>query len=243
MRSLSALELLDIWERGRLQNNLRRALLLLAAAQPESSVDEIAEWSIGERNAALLQLRERTFGGELASRVTCPQCGTALEVAQDTRALLAVAPAERAERHELRVNGYNLRYRLPNTNDLLAVAVEPDPAAAQMLLLERILDAPNPLGELAASPHAFSIVEQVDVAISEADPLASIQFDMTCPQCGNQWTPALDIGEYFWTEIHAWVLRTVHEVHVIATAYGWTEDEILALSPQRRQLYLEMIGS
>jgi hypothetical protein len=32
------------------------------------------------------------------------------------------------------------------------------------------------------------------------------------------------------------------EVHSLARAYGWTESEILALSPQRRSTYLEMVG-
>jgi hypothetical protein len=33
------------------------------------------------------------------------------------------------------------------------------------------------------------------------------------------------------------------EVHSLARAYGWTEPEILALSPQRRAAYLEMAGA
>ena len=40
----------------------------------------------------------------------------------------------------------------------------------------------------------------------------------------------------------AWALRTLAEVHRLASAYGWREQDILALSPARRQLYLGMVG-
>jgi hypothetical protein len=33
----------------------------------------------------------------------------------------------------------------------------------------------------------------------------------------------------------------LREVHVLASANGWSEAEILALSPQRRQRYLEIV--
>jgi hypothetical protein len=33
----------------------------------------------------------------------------------------------------------------------------------------------------------------------------------------------------------------LRDVHELASAYGWRESEILALSPQRRQAYLELV--
>jgi hypothetical protein len=48
---------------------------------------------------------------------------------------------------------------------------------------------------------------------------------------------------YLWAEVHSWALRTLHEVNVLASAYGWRESDILALSQWRRQAYLEMVQS
>ena len=62
MRALSAAELLSVWERGTGQPPHERALSLLAAACPESSRDELAILSIGERDKRLLTLRAWTFG-------------------------------------------------------------------------------------------------------------------------------------------------------------------------------------
>jgi hypothetical protein len=44
-----------------------------------------------------------------------------------------------------------------------------------------------------------------------------------------------------WRELDDWAQRTLREIHVIAGAYGWSEDEILQLSARRRQMYVEMI--
>jgi hypothetical protein len=51
----------------------------------------------------------------------------------------------------------------------------------------------------------------------------------------------LDIASYLWSEIHAWAGRMLRDVHALAAAYGWREADILAMSPWRRQAYLEMI--
>ena len=40
--------------------------------------------------------------------------------------------------------------------------------------------------------------------------------------------------------MHAWARRTLRDVHVLARAYGWREADVLALSPTRRQIYVEL---
>ena len=87
--------------------------------------------------------------------------------------------------------------------------------------------------------------EGVAIAVSdrmaELDAQGDIQLSLTCPKCERVWTAPLDIVSYLWSEIHAWAGRTLRDVHALASVYGWTEGEILALSPGRRQAYLEMI--
>src|SRR6266567_853620 len=80
MRTLSAPELLDVWEHGRLLGSAARALTLLASACPDTSPDELASLSIGRRDADLLRLREQTFGSDMAGVAACPQCHEQLEL-------------------------------------------------------------------------------------------------------------------------------------------------------------------
>src|SRR5438067_5829043 len=97
MRSLSAIELLDVWERGLNQSLAGRALTLLAAGWPEMEPQALASLSIGERDARLLTLREWTFGSKLASRVVCSSCSESLEVNFETASLRVQSEATRAE--------------------------------------------------------------------------------------------------------------------------------------------------
>jgi hypothetical protein len=75
----------------------------------------------------------------------------------------------------------------------------------------------------------------------DADPQADVQLNMSCPFCGNGWRAVFDIVTFFWTEIEVWACRVLREVHILASAYGWSERDILALTPVRRQFYLEMV--
>jgi len=76
----------------------------------------------------------------------------------------------------------------------------------------------------------------------ESDPQSHIELALTCPACEQDWQVVFDIASYLWSEIQTWALRILHEVHILASAYGWREADILALSPLRRQLYLERVS-
>ena len=45
------------------------------------------------------------------------------------------------------------------------------------------------------------------------------------------------------TELEAQAKRLLRSVHVLASAYGWSESEILALSEARRDAYVELVQS
>ena len=77
--------------------------------------------------------------------------------------------------------------------------------------------------------------------MSLADPMAEILVNLPCPACGFDNNPHLDIGSFLWTEMEAHAKRLLLEVHLLASAYGWTEQAILSLSGQRRAAYLEMV--
>ena len=147
MRVLSAPELLGVWERGLAQPPLQRALMLLAAACSETSLEVLANLSIGQRDARLLTLREWTFGSQLVSLVTCPSCGERLELTFEAADLRAIPEAEPMDTFSLSVTGYELCFRLPNSSDLAAVANHTDIAAIRHLLLERCLSTVQHHGE------------------------------------------------------------------------------------------------
>ncbi len=235
MRALSATELLGVWERAFSQSSIQRALALLAAACPESPPDALAGLSIGQRDAHLLALREATFGAEFTALASCPACGAATELTFRASDLQAPpAPAPPAELM-LQIEGRDLRVRLPTSADLLAITRPDDLAAARDQLLARCL-----LSDRNQVPEP--VLDAVIAQMALADPLADIQLALRCAGCGHAWQAAFDIVSFFWREVHAWARGLLREVHTLAAAYGWHEADILALSPARRRLYLEMVG-
>lgn len=56
------------------------------------------------------------------------------------------------------------------------------------------------------------------------------------------WKITLDIGAFLWTELESEVRRLMRDTAAIALRSGWSEQEILRMSPQRRRFYLEMDG-
>jgi hypothetical protein len=244
MHALSATELLEAWERGLDQPPLQRALTLLAAACSETPREVLERLSLGQRDACLLTLREWTFGPQLVSLATCHGCQERLELTLKLADLRAVPAVEPGETLSLNMGGYGLRFRLPNSQDLAMIPPESDVATARQILLERCLLTVQHDGQpRSAAQLPPQIVQAVVEHMEQADPQADVRLSLVCPQCGHQWQVAFDIASSFWSEINAWANRMLREVHILASRYGWSEGDILALSPWRRHFYLDLVNA
>ena len=269
MRVLSASELLGVWERGLNQSPVRRALDLLTVANPEHTMTQLAELSIGCRDGLLLTLREWIFGSQIQSVATCPQCSDRLELSFEISDIRVPVVAE--EKHQasllsrwfdrqqplthrsgvVKFADYEVQFQLPNSLDL-AACLDRIPAlnagtdnvtSPQRILLERCLLAAHHRGQKQSIDRLPpEVINAVLAQMAADDPQANVQLNLTCPSCSHQWRSHFDIVSFFWTEIQAWAIRTLREINTIASTYGWTEAEILAMNPYRRYLYLEMIG-
>jgi len=239
MRHLTAQELLRVWEQGLGQSPVRRALALLAVAFPETPRDQLAALSIGQRDGHLMTLREWTFGDRIESVARCPRCGESLELNFSLDDIRVPSPQGSPQDWWLEHDGYRVRYRVPNSADLDIAGACIDPAEAQQMILARcLLESDGPDAALLPETVASAVI----TAMAEQDPQADVQLALTCPSCRHAWSVGFDIGAFFWSEISTWARRVLWEVHRLARAYGWSEAEILALSPLRRQSYLEMVG-
>ena len=76
-------------------------------------------------------------------------------------------------------------------------------------------------------------------ALAESDPSAEALVTI-CDACHGTWTRVLDMDEYLWRELDSWGARLLMDIHLLATAYGWSEAQVLAVPPGRRRRYLEL---
>jgi hypothetical protein len=240
----SAAALLVAWERGRSQVPVERGLTLLALACPGIPPDDLARCPVGGRDGELLALRRRLFGSRLAALGDCPACGERLELDFDVEQVEVAGVPVPADGFGLRVDGFELRFRLPDSLDLLHALTEDEPEACRRLLLDRCLLAAR-LGEhdRAAAEVPVAVADRLVEAMAEVDPQADVRLALACPACGEQWQATFDIVAFLWSELAAWAERTVRDVHALASAYGWSESELLAMHPERRRLYLELTGA
>jgi hypothetical protein len=244
MQMLTASKLLSLWERGRSQPSHRQALLLLAAAYPETVPEDLAGLSIGRRDAWLLTLRERLFGTRLVSIANCPACGEKLELSFEISEIRVETGEEQNSQLSLEMEGYEVLFRLPDSNDLAALLIGADLEVGRGTLLKRCLTEVRLYGkEQTAEELPPEIVAAVTERMSQADPQAIVKLSLDCPSCRQNWLATFDILSFLWSEIETWAKRLLHEIHILARSYGWSEADILAMSTLRRQSYLEMLGA
>lgn len=222
--------LLRLWEEHQDQHPVSRTLALAQLARPKWSRDQLADLPVGELDSLLVGLRERLFGPAIEATLTCPACGALLDLAVGRLTPAHPAPAE-----------VTPAWRPATARDLLALAGERDPDRARRRLIERCAvrkhsraDAPDP--ELSEET-----LDEGARAIAAADRAADMVLAVTCPSCGTSCPAPFDIASFFWQELDAWATRLLWDISTLAAALGWSERDIVALSPRRREHYLALV--
>ncbi|TCL69510.1 hypothetical protein [Rhizobium sp. BK251] len=226
-------DILLLWERAVGLSRWRRDDALLSA-------EGTPPGTLGARNIGLLAMRNRLFSRRWPLRSKCPACGTDCEFEIDSAALAGelagMAPQE--TRAEIEVAGRSLALRAPTVDDLQAVAHLASSKGAATALLGRCVD-----GEIDLSDIADDELAALGHNLEALDPAAVVTFELACPGCGGEWPAVMDVGEAVWAELRHAAERALIEVDALARAYGWSEDQVMALSPTRRAAYLQLAGA
>lgn len=222
-----ARQLLDSWEAVRDEPMPVRAAAL-AALEANAPLADAMRLNIPARDRLLFDLRARVFGDAIDAVTRCPRCDEPLEM-QFSLAMVrpTAAPGPIADPRIIKLGRRRIMCRLPNSADLLAVLDIEGFDEARAALLERCIEGTD--AELRERVAATLPEEPTDVRL-----------DLHCPACGHAWAAPFDIALFAWREVDEWAQRTLREIHVLASAYGWTEDQILGLGARRRQTYVEM---
>lgn len=233
--------LLDAWESGRGRNSAEQAAILTGLAAPDGSPTDLDDLSLGERERRLLRLRRLLFGARIDGITDCPECARPFEVDFPLDPLLHVEPADGSRQHEERFGPFELTFRLPTSGDIRAAGGLRDAEDARRLLLARcVVRASRDGEEIDAGDLPRDICVRLGERMGELDPLSDIEMVGTCPECGVGWDVPLDIGSFLWAELDGWARRTLSDIDTLARIYGWSERDVLALSPARRKLYVEL---
>jgi hypothetical protein len=244
MRPLSVREMIRVWEGGDSRSPVDQALLLLKAGGMEGSLSDLAKLHVAERDRRLLQLREGTFGPRLSCSVDCPFCSEDLAFELETRQILEPPLQGQTETFTGGTDQLTVHFRLPNSEDLVDGLRAASPEEARRRILKRcLLSARKSGAELPFDDLSSDDVDKLSTLMGNSDPQAETRFGVECLACRKTWQVMFDITAFFWKEISVRARRALSEVHVLAYAYGWNEEEILGMSAARREFYLQMVNS
>ena len=219
----------------------------------ESSDTDAQALTVGDRDALLLHLRRLSLGDAIDCVLRCPDpaCGEPLEWQLHVRDLLVSLPepAIGAAKHgtvSVEADGtrFHVSFRPPTVADVdSAASLAPDDVdRAALMLLERCVTAAERDGRACAPADLPAAVRAaVDDAIAAADPQAEVQLVMRCPACGNDFTTLFDTAVFVLRELDMRATRTLHDVHLLAQHYHWSEAEILGMPARRRTQYIDLV--
>ena len=194
----------------------------------------------GARDRALLELHAATFGPALDGVAACPDCGELLDVGVEIEELIG-AMRSASGRQEVRLRDgqdseVRVEFRLPTVADLRAGHTD-----GGALLDACVVQATVDGTEVGPRQLPGAARAAVEAAMEAGDPFAEVSLSLACPACGHEWAEALDPAPFVWAALADSARRLVADVADLASAFGWSEHEVLTMSPGRRRLYLEVV--
>lgn len=190
-----------------------------------------------DRLVAMLYVRD--LGDRIESRARCVGCGTPFDLSfsllelvkacDDTRAR-GLAGVEGPHEDGTFSLGDGRRFRLPATRDLEAASVLGPDEAARCLRRDCVLE-----GDPELDPQAL------DDAMAAVGPVLDTDIEAVCPSCGNAQRLRFDVQGFFGRALTLERHLLNHEVHQLASAYGWQRSEILAMTREDRRTHVRLI--
>lgn len=221
------LDLLSLEDAGEALSPPRRALLLAAHAPgPPPDAGE----PVGHTHARLLRLHQELAGSMMEGTVGCPSCAATVELSVDCEELLASEPEVLVHPAPLATGSGTVAWRPVSYDDLAAAAETEDECQAVAAVLSRCVD-----GEVTDQ-----LRPSLCTAMAQADPLAEIEVELACPECGEPVHALLDVLDFTWARVVARAQALLVEIDVLARVYSWSEAEILALPSARRRRFVEL---
>jgi hypothetical protein len=228
--------ILDVRDAGCASSATRRGLLLAGlwsdvGAGRDGAPDSALDLPVGARDARLIDLRQAWFGSRFECLAECDACGATIELGFEAADIRAPAAGPHAV-VDVAARDRTWRVRVPTSRDLLAIEALGSVADAQAALLDRCcVDEPS----ASVAPDTCLAIA---AALAEIDPQAEVLIGTGCPACGAQAVLPFDIVGHLWSELDHWAEAMLDDVHVLASAYGWSERDALALTPARRAAYI-----
>jgi hypothetical protein len=217
---------------------------------------DMRELTIWDRQRLASAIYETTFGRQLAALATCAaaHCGTVVDLELDASLLrLSVDPPSLDEpdwESSIAVGNETWRVRLRPLSgadhEMAARLAVTDAEGAAALLAERcVASAVDAAGVERSSTEVARLAreqsQQIGAILARVHPDPAPTLQIACPECGGAMNVLVDVVLFLLDAVGA-TADVTRDVHRLASAYHWSEADILALPISRRRRYLELVG-
>ena len=183
--------------------------------------------SVSEHDRLLTAIFTRLYGDKADCHAACGSCGEAFEFELPLDRILTEQAEEAARWGEPDAEGWwtaeqGVRFRAPTASEALVTDVD----SLRALCLE---------GE---PPDSFDL----EAALAGAAPTLSLDVAVTCPHCDTAQNARFDIARHLARSLQRELPFLLREAHLIASTYGWSHGEIMALSRNDRRAFAGLIA-
>jgi hypothetical protein len=187
--------------------------------------------AIGARLGALVSVCRLSGRRELSWVFGCKGCNEELEAELALDALAcAQEAAEAAAPAAVEWGSTTYRPRRPTGDDLRGWRDRP-PSDAEI-----VAALGGPVAESSAD-----LLSAIEASLDAADPLVDAAVRSECPACGETVELTVDLEGELLACARRDQDQLLKDVAVLASAFHWSEHDILALPPGRRRRYLAML--
>ncbi|MDD1793376.1 hypothetical protein LRP50_09580 [Enterovibrio sp. ZSDZ42] len=263
-------ERVELWERAADMLPPQRAVALVSAYLSSQYEGDVVDWTLAGRDHFLLLAYRAEFGESIAVVCACSECTAKTQLSFTVSQVLA-SGSERLKSNteateinteaylpyyetldtELGMAAFSGRFRLPIVRDLFVLASSNSPLSkphtqsefAQCVLdpasYRDVLSCIDKSEDAASAWRAFYLA--LEARMLEIEPLTIVSLNSACTECGAETAHQFDIANQFWSLLTSDVERQLWDVHLLASAYGWSSHDILAMSPARRRQHIAMV--
>jgi hypothetical protein len=225
-----AASLLASWEAGARAPAAVRGAAVLATLHPGG--EAVLDLPLPEVAALAAGCLVELFGDDIEGVVECDTCGRMLEVRVGLVDLFGGPPTDgRAGRRSSR-----FAVRSPTPRDIAAAGIDDD---ARIVLIRSCVTVDE--GEVDPAALSPADLDEIDAAVESLAGPALPLIRATCPDCGDIAAAALDAPDLLWRHVETLAAALLRDVARLATAFGWREPDVLALSAHRRSAYLALV--
>jgi hypothetical protein len=212
------------------------------------SLEHVRSLTVPDRDLLLRALYQAMFGDRIESTIRClnTECEKPIDLDFNLSDLAIPEQREVLPFCEVEIGGRTCVLRPVNGNDQESVAelACTHLEHAERELLERCIvpsEGGPPASELMAQVSSDQI-RTLQAEMASHSPQLETLLGGRCPECGVEFVVCFDIQDFILQRISQASFQLYRQVHTLAWYYHWSESEILAMPPDKRSKYLDLLS-